>query len=112
MLMSTLAVIDPGSLAMLVGAGLVVVSGWTGWLLGRSSGRRQVARRPGAASELICSCGHGYGMHEDELRCHAVDTAKRNGMHQLDACPCHRYDGPEPLPRAWSPFSLPTGTEG
>src|SRR3954452_6827886 len=103
MQMSTLAVIDPGTMAMLVGAGLVVVSGWIGWLLGRSSGRRQVARRPGASSGLICSCGHGYGMQEDERPCHAADTAKRTGMPQLDACPSNGYDGPEPLPRAWSP---------
>jgi hypothetical protein len=99
--------IDPSTATLLVGAGLVVVSGWVGWLAGRVSGRNQARRRTGPASELICSCGHGFGTHEDERRCHGVDPAKRNGLHSLDACPCRRYDGPEPLPRAWTPMELP-----
>lgn len=100
-------VVDPSAVTMLVGAGLVVVSGWAGWLIGRVSGRNQVTRRPGTTSELICSCGHGYGTHEDERRCHGSNAAKRNGLHELDPCPCRSYDGPEPLPRAWTPVQLP-----
>ncbi|GAA1289925.1 hypothetical protein GCM10009609_66970 [Pseudonocardia aurantiaca] len=104
---STLAVFDPNATSMLVGAGLVAVSGWIGWVAGRISGRNQTARRQGPTSELICSCGHGYGTHEDEKRCHGVDAAKRNGVHTLDPCSCRLYDGPEPLPRTWTPVQLP-----
>jgi hypothetical protein len=91
---------DITAVAMLVGAGLTAVSGWVGWLIGRASGR---SARPATASTLICSCGHGLGTHEDERRCHAVDSRRRNGVQVLDPCPCHAYDGPEPLPRAWAP---------
>ena len=87
--------------------GSVYAAGWIGWVAGRISGRNQAARRQGPTSELICSCGHGYGMHEDEKRCHGVDPSKRNGVHTLDPCPCRLYDGPEPLPRAWTPVQLP-----
>jgi hypothetical protein len=55
----------------------------------------------------MCSCGHGYGTHEDEKRCHATNTRRLNGMATIDPCPCHHYDGPEPLPRAWTPLDLP-----
>jgi hypothetical protein len=96
---------DSTTMTMLVGAGLAVVPGWIGWVLGRASGRRGVPTAP--ASTLVCSCGHGYGTHEDERRCHGVDAGRRNGVQVLDPCPCRRYDGPEPLPRAWTPLELP-----
>jgi len=34
----------------------------------------------------------------------AADTRRRNGLHEVDPCPCRRYDGPEPLPPVWSPL--------
>jgi hypothetical protein len=96
---------DITAATLLVGAALVVVPGWVGWLLGRASGRRQVRAAP--VSALLCSCGHGYGTHEDEKRCHGADPSRRNGVQALDPCPCRAYDGPEPLPRAWTPAELP-----
>lgn len=96
---------DVTSLTLLVGAALVAVPGWIGWAAGRASTLR--APKPG----LRCSCGHGYGTHEDEKRCHGVDAGRRNGVQVLDPCPCRTYDGPEPLPRAWTPLELPA-TEG
>jgi hypothetical protein len=99
--------VDVTAVTMLVGAGLVVVPTWIGWVLGRASGRRSA--RPVPASTMLCSCGHGYGTHEDERRCHGVDARRRNGVQALDPCPCRHYDGPEPLPRAWTPVGLPTG---
>ena len=91
----------------MVGAALAVIPAWVGWAIGRASGRTQGARRLETAPGLICSCGHGYGTHEDKQRCHGVDTRRRNGVQELDPCPCRRYDGPEPLPRAWTPIELP-----
>lgn len=96
---------DITATVLLVGTGLAVVPGWVGFLLGRASGR---AERSAPTSTLVCSCGHGLGTHEDEQRCHGADARRRNGVQVLDPCPCHRYDGPEPLPRAWTPAQLPT----
>ena len=92
-------------MTLVVGAALAIVPGWVGWLLGRASGRRE--RRSAGAPTTVCSCGHGYGTHEDEKRCHGADPHRRNGVAVLDPCPCRRYDGPEPLPRVWSPDPLP-----
>jgi hypothetical protein len=100
--------VDITAVTLLVGAALAAVPGWLGWALGRASGRRSTRSVP--VSTLLCSCGHGYGTHEDELRCHGVDARRRNGVHVLDPCPCRRYDGPEPLPRAWAPLELPDRT--
>jgi hypothetical protein len=97
--------VDITSVTLVVGAALAIVPGWVGWLIGRASGRRTA--RPAVTSTLVCSCGHGYGTHEDEKRCHGVDARRRNGMVVMDPCPCRQYDGPEPLPRAWVPLELP-----
>ena len=82
---------------ILVVAGLVIVATWAGWRLGR----RQ-ARPGGPTSQIVCSCGHGYGTHDNAQRCHGSDTRRRNGLHVVDPCPCRLYDGPEPLPRVWT----------
>jgi len=87
---------------MLVGAGIAVVAGGFGYLAGRRAGQAHVALPVGN----VCSCGHGYGTHADELSCRGDIPRKRNGMHHLDRCPCHRYDGPEPLPRVWTPAEI------
>jgi hypothetical protein len=86
------------ALGLLVGAGLVVLAGFTGWRLGR---RRSDI---GPASAVMCSCGHGFGTHDNGWQCHGRDTRRRNGLHEVDPCPCRRYDGPEPLPPVWSPL--------
>jgi hypothetical protein len=96
---------DITAVTLLVGAALAAVPGWAGWRLGRASGLR--AGRAAPASTLLCSCGHGYGTHEDEKRCHGATASRRNGVQALDPCPCRAYDGPEPLPRAWTPAALP-----
>lgn len=90
--------IEPVSLA--VGGGLLLV----GWLTGRVSRFHGFANggevNPGP--NLICSCVHGFGSHEDGRKCHGSTTNWRNGAQFVDRCPCHMYDGPEPLPRVWS----------
>lgn len=65
---------------------------------------------------LLCSCGHGYGTHEGGARCHGQEErphymphGPRNG-YEYALCPCRLYDGPEPLPRTWSPDELAGGT--
>jgi hypothetical protein len=93
---------------LMAGALIAAVSAWAGWLAGRRSGRA-AALAPAVPIGVLCSCGHGYGMHEDEQRCHATAVRKLNGLHRVDPCGCHRYDGPEPLPRAWTPAGLPAG---
>ncbi|MGI5129128.1 hypothetical protein ACQEVB_20150 [Pseudonocardia sp. CA-107938] len=92
------------ALTLLVGAGIAAAAGTFGWLAGRRAGRAEAQRALPAGT--MCSCGHGYGMHEDEHACHGRNRAKRNGIHHLDPCPCRRYDGPEPLPRVWTPIEL------
>lgn len=83
---------DPVSLA--VGA---VVFG-VGGVVGRM-GRSKTPKSP----ELICSCTHGYGMHEAGRRCHGT-TSERDYLRDIYTvqCGCHLYDGPEPLPRTWT----------
>lgn len=89
---------------LLVGAGIAIVSAGIGWLVGRRVGR--TATRQALPTGAVCSCGHGYGTHEDERTCRGSDARKRNGLHHLDPCPCRYYDGPEPLPRVWGPDRL------
>lgn len=69
----------------------------------------RVTRRPKPpAPDLpVCSCGHGYGTHEN-IGC--ADTVKRKRWNSLGdpagfewvQCPCRVYDGPEPLPKIWT----------
>jgi hypothetical protein len=89
---------------MLVGAAIAVVAGCLGFVAGRRSGR--ASAQNALPTGNVCSCGHGYGTHENELSCRASIPRKRNGMHRLDPCPCRRYDGPEPLPRVWTPVGI------
>lgn len=98
---------DPTSLTLIIGAALATVPAVLGFVAGHASGRareRRIAQRP---PQLICSCHHGYGSHDNEQRCYGVDKRRLNGMQLLDPCPCRHYDGPEPLPRAWTPLTLP-----
>lgn len=89
---------DP--LTLLTGGGLLVV----GALIGRAV-RPRPARDPGP----VCTCGHGYGQHEQGGKC--VSKVERTnygpGYSVLGTewvpCPCLSYDGPEPLPRVWTP---------
>jgi hypothetical protein len=64
-------------------------------LVGVTVGRWTRPRSP-KPLQPICSCKHGYGTHEDGLRCHGVETNYRNSVAHVDACPCRRYDGPDP----------------
>ena len=100
---------DPLSLA--VGAVILAV----GMLIGR-----RMRRKPPKPPAIKCGCGHNYGAHENGGRCMAgVKTANewsldkygdREASHwHYPQCPCRAYDGPEPLPRSWTP-ELPLGT--
>lgn len=92
---------DP--IGMLVGAVLLAV----GWIAGRVHWRRD--RTPELSSATLCSCGHGYGIHDEGKSCGAEvkRAATWNYYAQITGyewvpCPCQSYDGPEPLPRVWT----------
>jgi hypothetical protein len=89
---------DP--ISLVVGGTLLVC----GWFMGRL-GRRSRAPKP---LSTVCSCSHGYGIHEDGKRCvaaveraHYYSNGSRNG-YEWAQCACLCYDGPEPLPRVWT----------
>jgi hypothetical protein len=105
---------DPTSLTLIVGAGLAIGPGLVGFAIGRATGLaagRREANRPAA---LECSCGHGYGSHANGDACNGKidEPAKYDSFGKVIAwkkapCTCLHYDGPEPLPRAWTPTALP-----
>jgi hypothetical protein len=80
-----------------------------GWVTGRQTRRTQTSVTPEVA---VCSCTHGYGIHEEGKKCaaqierpHYWSNGSRNG-HEWVPCPCLSYDGPEPLPRVWTGSGL------
>jgi hypothetical protein len=96
---------DVTTLNLLLGAGLALGPATVAWLSGRRSGMRAASRPP----TLDCSCGHGFGTHANAGACSG--STKRNvaltsysepPAWEWVPCPCHSYDGPEPLPRSWS----------
>lgn len=82
-------------LDVLLFTGLAVGTSTTwGYLFGRRAGLR--------ARVNTCSCGHGYGTHDEGKNCtgqvrraYYYDNGSRNGK-QWVACPCLRHDGPLP----------------
>lgn len=71
-------------------------------------GYRAGTRKVPAPSELpkpICSCGHGYGTHGSDApgcggevkRADKWDEYADPRHWQYVACPCRRYDGPDPV---------------
>lgn len=106
---------DPTTLNLLLGAGLALGPSTIAWVAGHRSGRTAARRAAGIPAALECSCGHGYGTHHDAGAC-SGSTKRPTGWTSYGesnhwdwaSCPCPSYDGPEPLPRAWTPFpSLP-----
>jgi hypothetical protein len=105
---------DPISIAI---GGLIFIGGN---ISGRAATRRKAARPP-KPPVLECGCGHNYGAHEAGTRCHA--QVRRVDKRDVDffgtpterwswvQCPCQAYDGPEPLPRSWTP-DLMRGIDG
>lgn len=96
---------------MLVGAVLVIGPATVAWVAGRHSGRAAERRLRATAPALVCSCAHGFGTHDDGGACSGTTRhllASRNYGQSEEwewaPCRCHRYDGPEPLPSAWSLF--------
>ena len=89
---------------------------FAGWLLGRVSRRPSRAPKPNPV-KLICTCGHGYGSHEGGKNCDAQIKRPSRWLHgaivhyEWVTCPCHEYDGPEPLPRSFVLPELPTPKE-
>lgn len=78
---------------LLIALAVATSTTW-GFLFGRKSGLR--------ARVSTCSCGHGYGTHEDGRSCqadvrrpHYMKSGSRNGKHWVQ-CPCLRHDGPLP----------------
>ena len=68
-----------------------VVSGLAGIAIGR-----RMRPRPPKPLRPMCSCKHGFGHHENGLRCHGQQTSHLNGTAYVDDCRCRRYDGPDP----------------
>lgn len=68
-----------------------VVAGLGGLAIGRS-----MRPRPPKPLRPVCSCEHGFGHHENGLRCHGQEENFRNGTTYVDDCRCRRYDGPDP----------------
>lgn len=76
---------------------------------------RSMRRKPPKPPALDCGCGHNYGAHQAGNRCMSgIKTANRWSYDSYNKittptnwhyppCPCQYYDGPEPLPRTWSP---------
>ena len=102
---------DPVSMA--VGAGLVSLGMFIGWVIGA---RSRVDGGVGGNRVLpICACEHPYGAHldggecqEDVERPHYNEYGSRNGFEYVD-CVCAKYTGPEPLSSdIWVPPMLPT----
>ncbi|MGH7743271.1 MAG: hypothetical protein ACREQ5_00415 [Candidatus Dormibacteria bacterium] len=59
--------------------------------------------------KLECSCGHGYGLHEENGACRGAfhraakwDSGGLPTYYEYAQCACRLYDGPEPLPRVWA----------
>lgn len=63
------------------------------------------SKKPGSVAN-VCSCIHGYGIHEDGKACKGQIERDHpdylGGGREWVPCPCTLYDGPEPLPRVWS----------
>jgi hypothetical protein len=95
---------------LLIDAALVLGPSTIAWAAGRRAGRA-TARRPAIIpAALMCTCEHGYGTHDDGGACSGTAqrllTSSNYGRSQeweWVPCGCHTYDGPEPLPRVWSP---------
>jgi hypothetical protein len=99
---------------LLIDAALVLGPSTIAWVAGRRSGRgtaRSLASLPAA---LMCTCGHGYGTHHDGGACSgtteclltSTDYGRTQEWERVP-CGCHGYDGPEPLPRVWTPALWP-----
>lgn len=82
----------------LVAAASTFATTAAGFLLGRRSVARE--HKPEAAPKLLCSCQHGFGIHEARRGCNAQISRRRN-MAYTDTewvkCPCLKYDGPIPI---------------
>lgn len=89
-----------------IGAGALIL--FVGTRLGR------LQRKPPVVPATTCGCSHNYGAHGDGTRCHAqvkiadqwaTDSYGRHVEYHWKwvPCSCQSYDGPEPLPRSWSP---------
>jgi hypothetical protein len=57
---------------------------------------RRMRPKPPAPLKPQCSCRHGYGHHENGLRCHARTSEYLNHRDVWVDCTCQRYDGPDP----------------
>jgi hypothetical protein len=70
-------------------------------LIGLGVGRR-IRPKPPEPFRPMCACGHNFGSHRDGASCaaeteraHYLRGGSRNGKEWV-ACPCLRYDGPDP----------------
>jgi len=73
-----------------------------GTVVGLLIGRRMRPRPPDPVRP-ICTCGHGYGSHQDGKECQVGDREAdhwdsygREDHWVSVQCSCTRYDGPDP----------------
>jgi hypothetical protein len=84
-----------------------VIGALVGSIIGSAIGNMvRRPKKPGPVGPVpaVCSCVHGYGIHEDGKACGGQIQRTRSGNlpgFEWVPCPCKVYDGPEPLPRLW-----------
>jgi hypothetical protein len=77
--------------------------------LGRARGVMIGLKRAGVPQKPVCTCGHGYGVHNRGGHCNEEEILQINYKEKVFPCKCLYYDGPEPLPRTWKPEEIEGG---
>ena len=92
----------------------VILAYLLGVAVGKARGKAP-ASSP-AAPVLKCGCSHALSFHKGLTgACNAQVTGPapgynymQNGQTVVRDCRCMTYDGPEPLPRSWTPPEMST----
>lgn len=96
---------------LVVGAGIAATAYSGGAGVGFRAGRRKERTQINKAPELMCSCEHGFGSHENSCKCHG-ETKRANKWDkdfgsargwEYAPCPCVAYASI----MSWKPPALP-----